>query len=209
MDFLKVLKARTPAAEVRSHLLALPNATSGPGEGLSTEVRLMVVETLLQLGSRSFSHFLNATERYSDLLRFLTPDPASRQTVLSAVSSFWRHSSQMRLVAIDKYIQYGVLEGLDIVEWTFTGDNEKFGGAEVADGWTDGWKWEILRMCLDKHVGRVVAVRRKVKMVEREDEAVRARRAAERLESGEGVGEGTDLEAETEGKLAASFRPVT
>lgn len=161
----------------------------------------MVAETLLQLGSRSFSHFLNATERYSDLLRFLTPDPASRQIVLSAIGSFWRHSSQMRLVAIDKYIQYGVLEGQDIVEWTFAVEEESMGGAEIADGWTDGWKWETLRMCLDKLVGRVVGVRRRVKMVEREDEAARARRAAERLESGEGVGEGEGMEAENEGEL--------
>jgi nuclear cap-binding protein subunit 1 len=167
----------------------------------------MVTETLLQLGSRSFSHFLNATERYSDLLRFLTPDPSSRQLVLSAIGSFWRHSSQMRLIAIDKYIQYGVLEGLDVVEWTFAGSEERLGGAETADGWTDGWKWEILRMCLDKHVGRVVAVRRKVRMVERADETARARRAAERLESGEGVGEGEgeSMEAESEGQLFFRF----
>lgn len=107
----------------------------------------------------------------------------------------------MRLVAVDKYIQYGVLEGLDIVEWTFAAE-ERLSGGEVADGWTDGWKWEVLRMCLDKHVGRVVAVRRKVKQVEREDENARARRAAERLESGEGVGEGAGdgMDAESEGE---------
>lgn len=165
----------------------------------------MVAETLLQLGSRSFSHFLNATERYADLLRHLTPDPASRQILLTAVGSFWRDSSQMRLIAVDKYIQYGVLEGLDIVEWTFKNE-EQLGGAEVADGWTDGWKWEILRMCLDKHVGRVVAVRRRVRQVEREDEAARARRAAERLESGEGVGEGDsmDTDADHEGESLSS-----
>lgn len=105
----------------------------------------------------------------------------------------------MRLIAVDKYIQYGVLEGPDIVEWTFAPE-ETLGSSQVADGWTDGWKWEILRMTLDKFVGRVVAVRRRVRLVEREDEAARARRAAERLESGEGVGEGESMEAESEGE---------
>lgn len=184
---------------MQAYLVTLRNATSGPGEALLRDVRLMVTETLLQLGSRSFSHFLNATERYSDLLRFLTPDPASRQDVLSAVGAFWRYSSQMRLIVIDKYIQYGVLESLDVVEWTFAPE-EGLGGMDQADGWTDGWKWETLRMTLDKQVGRVLAVRRKVKQVEREDEAARARRAAERLERGEGVGEGETMEAEGEGE---------
>lgn len=158
----------------------------------------MAIETILQLGSRSFSHFLNATERYLDLLRFLTPDPASRQLLLSGVSSYWKSSQQMQLITIDKYVQYGVLEGLDIVDWVFSEGEGTGGGADEADGWTDGHKWEILRMCLDKHSGRVAAVRRRLKAVERADEAARARRAADVLEKGGDVGE---EDIEVEGKL--------
>ncbi len=117
-----MLRGKASASEVRAHLLGLPNATTGPDEPLSPEYRLMAAETILHLGSRSFSHFLNATERYLDVLRFLTPDPASRQVVLDAITSFWRKSSQMRLVTMDKYLQYGVLEGLDVVDWAFEED---------------------------------------------------------------------------------------
>jgi nuclear cap-binding protein subunit 1 len=188
------------------HLSTLPDAFSGPDEPMSSEVRLMAVETLLQLGARSFSHFLNATERYLDVLRFLTPDPASRQTLLQGVYNFWRASPHMRLVVLDKYIQYGVLEGLDVVDWAFAPADDMdagvgAGGSRAADGWTDGWKWEVLRMCLDKHVGRVAAVRNRVRLVEKEDEAARARRAAERLERGEGVGEEmADVDADADGE---------
>jgi nuclear cap-binding protein subunit 1 len=94
-------------------------------------------------------------------------------------------------VTIDKYIQYGVLEGSDVVEWIF-GPDEAVG--EEADGWTDGFKWEVLRMTLEKSVGRVTAVRRRVRAVEREDEVARARKAAEKLERGEGVGEDENVE---------------
>jgi nuclear cap-binding protein subunit 1 len=162
---------------------------------MAPEIRLMACETILQLGSRSFSHFLNATERYIDVLRYLTPDPVARRILLDAVQNFWRHSSQQRLITVDKYIQYGILEGLDIVDWAFAEDSGVVSGEE-GDGWTDGDRWEILRMCLDKHVGRVSAVRKRVRAVEREDEAARARRAAERLERGEGVGEGEEPEGE-------------
>jgi nuclear cap-binding protein subunit 1 len=172
---------------------------------MAPEIRLMACETILQLGSRSFSHFLNATERYIDVLRYLTPDPVARRILLDAVQNFWRHSSQQRLITVDKYIQYGILEGLDIVDWAFAEDSGVVSGEE-GDGWTDGDRWEILRMCLDKHVGRVSAVRKRVRAVEREDEAARARRAAERLERGEGVGEGEEPEGEWNDSLSCARR---
>lgn len=158
----------------------------------------MAFQTLLHLGARSFSHFLNATERYLDTLRFLTPDPPSRRLLLESVSSFWKLSGQMQLVTIDKYIQYGVLEGLDVVDWVF-GNGEELGpgaGGDEADKWTDGHAWEVLRMCLDKHVGRVTAVKRRLRAIEREDEAAKARKAAEAIERGEGVGEDIEVEGE-------------
>lgn len=191
IELLKMYRQKVPANEIRAHLLTLPNTTSGPGEALPATVALMAVETLLHLGSRSFSHFLNATERYLDLLRSLGPDRASRQTILEAIASYWQRSGQMRLVTIDKYIQYGVLEGEDVVDWVFAEDQKS---GEEADGWTDGFKWEVLRMMLEKHVGRVTAVKRRVRAVEQEDETARARRAAEKLEQGEGVGEDENIE---------------
>jgi nuclear cap-binding protein subunit 1 len=198
---LDLLRKKGTNAEAQTYLLTLPNTTSGPDEPIPSNVRIMAIETILQLGSRSFSHFLNATERYLDLLRFLTPDPASRQLLLSGVSSYWKLSQQMQLITIDKYVQYGVLEGLDIVDWVFSEGEGTGAGADEADGWTDGHKWEILRMCLDKHSGRVASVKRRLRAVERADEAARARRAADVLEKGGDVGE---EDIEVEGKLHGS-----
>ena len=179
--------------EAREYIQGLDDPAPSGDDGSASGIRQMASETLLHLGSRSFSHFLNATERYLDVLRYLTPDRASRRNLLDGVGNYWRQSSQMRLVTVDKYLQYGVLEGLDVVDWIFS---EHAGGAggEQGDGWTDGDKWEMLRMCLDKHAGRVAGVRRRVRMAEKEDEAARARSAAEKLERGEGVGEDDDLE---------------
>jgi len=200
VELLKMYRQKVPANEVRTHLMTLQSTT---GEPISKEIAMLATETLLHLGSRSFSHFLNATERYLDLLRSLTPDPASRQSVLEAIGSYWRRSGQMRLTTIDKYIQYGVLEGMDIVDWVFQDDSKP---GEEADGWTDGFKWEVLRMTLDKHVGRVGAVKRRVRDVEREDEVAKARRAAERIESGEGLGE--DENVETAGQWLLPLLPL-
>ncbi|WVR04989.1 hypothetical protein IAU60_002001 [Kwoniella sp. DSM 27419] len=189
-EVLALFRQKATSSDVKQYIEQLPSASDGPRESLPPAMRQMVVETLLHLGSRSFSHFLNATERYIDILRYLTPDYASRRTVLEGIQSYWRYSSQQRLVTCDKYLQYGVLEGLDIIDFTFAEDGVSEG--EDADGWTDGWKWEILRMTVEKHVGRVNAIRKRLRVIEREDETARARRAADKLERGGDVGTDDD-----------------
>lgn len=187
MELLRLFRAKSSVVQVRSHIELLPGG-AGPGEPVSEDVRRMVVAAVLHLGSRSFSHFLNATERYLDILRYVTPDPAGRQVLLAVVYDYWRYSAQQRLVTVDKYVQYGILEGLDVVNWIFTSAESEMGGEE-GDGWTDMENWEVLQMCLDKHVGRVEGLKRRLRQVEREDEAAKARKAADLLAKGETVGE--------------------
>lgn len=194
-ELLRLMRQKVPANEVKSYLDNLPGARTEGSEVLSAPILTMAVETIQHLGARSFSHFLNATERYLDVLRHMTPDAASRRVLLDAVASFWRQSAQMRLITTDKYLQYGILEPMDVVSWVFAEDPSSSSGTDAADGWTDGDKWELLRMTLDKVQGRVKAVSRRLAAVEKADEVARARRAAERLESGEGVGD--DEEDET------------
>ncbi|EIW70239.1 hypothetical protein TREMEDRAFT_43823 [Tremella mesenterica DSM 1558] len=187
-ELLRLLRAKTPSSDVRTYITTLPLAyPDGPSEPMSQSITLMAIETILHLGSRSFSHFLNATERYLDLLRFLSPDPTARRLLLDGIRNYWRWSSQLRLMTVDKYMQYGILEGEDVVDWVF-GQETGGSGGEEGDGWTDFDHWELLRMCIGKLVGRVSRDKSRVKNVEREDEAARARKAAERIERGEGVG---------------------
>lgn len=187
-DLLRMMKQKASAGEVLDFLDKIPGARPDTSEPLSAPILMMAAETIHELGSRSFSHFLNATERYLDVLRHMAPDANSRRTLLDAIKSYWRRSSQMRLLTIDKYLQYGALEPVDVVEWIF--DDETGGaGDDQGDGWTDYDKWEVLRMTLDKVVGRVVAVRRRLRAVDKADEIARARRVAERLDRGDIEGE--------------------
>nr|XP_018264090.1 uncharacterized protein I303_03968 [Kwoniella dejecticola CBS 10117]OBR86248.1 hypothetical protein I303_03968 [Kwoniella dejecticola CBS 10117] len=199
-ELLQLFRSKATTADIRLHLDNLP----GSEEGISSNIRKMVFETLFQLGSRSFSHFLNATERYIDTLRYLTSDQASRKILLSAIWDYWKYSHQQKLITVDKYLQYGILEGLDVVEYLF--EEESSGEEEGGDGWTDEWKWEILKMTIEKHSGRVQAIKNRMKIIEREDESARARRAAEILEKGGDVGEGEgddeDLDVRPEGSKA-------
>ncbi|OCF55167.1 nuclear cap-binding protein subunit 1 [Kwoniella mangroviensis CBS 10435] len=205
-ELLQLFRSKTSPSDIRTHIENLPNSSSGNGESISEDIRKMVFETLLHLGSRSFSHFLNATERYLDLLRYLTSESSSRKLLLESVWTYWKYSHQMKLISIDKYLQYGILEGLDIVEYLFeSADSDE---VEEGDGWTDGWKFEILKMTIEKHVGRTQSIKNRLKMIEREDEMARARRAAELLEKGGDVGEGTgeeDMEEDTRAEGSKAF----
>ncbi|TXT14535.1 uncharacterized protein COLE_00728 [Cutaneotrichosporon oleaginosum] len=186
-SLLKLMKNKAPSHEIKNYITALPDAfTRDAKPSLRTDVVAMVASTILKLGDRSFSHFLNATERYLEVLRFIGSEARLRAVILGAIGDFWKRSSQMRLITIDKYLQYGILEPVDVVEWVFSWDQWRDSMAD--GGWTEGTHWEVLRMTLDKVVGRVVRERRRLRAVDKADEVARARRAAERLERGEGVG---------------------
>ncbi|WWC85240.1 uncharacterized protein L201_000102 [Kwoniella dendrophila CBS 6074] len=201
-ELLQLFRSKATVSEIRLHIESIANSTSGPGESLYPNYKKMIFETLLHLGSRSFSHFLNATERYLDLLRYLTSDQESRKNLLQSIWIYWKFSNQLKLITLDKYLQYGILEGSDIINFLFLIEKkmeqeEDYDEIEISlngNGWTDEWKWEILKMTLEKHIGRVQSIKNKLKFIEREDEMARARRNAEILEKGGDVGADDDIE---------------
>src|SRR5258708_11960348 len=88
-------------------------------------VRSITMQTLLQVGSRSFSHFLNAVERYLALLRSLGTDPQDKLDFLSAAGSFWPRNGQMVAIVFDKLMQYQIVDPTDIMTWGFDSTERK------------------------------------------------------------------------------------
>jgi nuclear cap-binding protein subunit 1 len=58
-------------------------------------VRLMFVQCLLLVGSKSFSHILNVVERYLDVLRLVNTTPEGRLQTVQIVASFWKQNTQV------------------------------------------------------------------------------------------------------------------
>ena len=74
--FLRLIRAKAPISEAEDELASFQKALESE-RGLSAAEadkvkRDLAVQTVLNVGSRSFSHFLNALERYLTLLRALT-----------------------------------------------------------------------------------------------------------------------------------------
>ena len=126
---LNLLRGRTKADDVITHLDQMRNTieTTDSDASVDSVVRIIAVQSLLHIGSRSFSHFLNAIERYLPLLRNLAAGGISggvvnaeaRGDILTAVARFWKRSRHMIVIVFDKLMQYQIVDPTDVVAWSF------------------------------------------------------------------------------------------
>ncbi|KAG1902824.1 MIF4G like-domain-containing protein [Suillus fuscotomentosus] len=170
-SILSLLRGRSKANEVLSHIESLKTTLESSGTHLHVDntIRSISIHCLLSIGSRSFSHLLNAIERYLPLLRGLAgTDAESKQDILSAVASFWRLNRQMVNIVFDKLMQYQIVDPTDVVGWTF----ENVGGDAHISGMRpmslSAFEWDLLKGALDKANGRVMVARRKVAALRKE-----------------------------------------
>lgn len=175
-----MLKQRTPAEEVLQEVRSISGTPVGP---IPYRFRNIAIYAVLQLGARSFSHFLNATERYTALLKALATSSEEKRDLLICVKEYWINNTQTRVVTMDKYLQYGLIETDDVINLIFgylSGLDSELPEEEKTTVWTDFHGWELLRMVLDKSMGRVTQIKRKVEELEKEDEVAQARWKAQK-----------------------------
>lgn len=182
-SFLRLIRAKAPISETEEELASFQKALENE-HNLSTEdaekiKRDMSIQTILHVGSRSFSHFLNALERYLNLLRNLTPSASTRQHLLTIVATFWRRNPQFHLIVLDKLLQYRLVDTRDVVVWIFAPESEQEGIRSKT--WADVDLWQQLQIVLRTVQSRVTSASARVEGLKREAEA----RAAETHENGE------------------------
>lgn len=174
-----MLNSKASWEDVLARLREVSGCT-GPTDVIPQEYRRIAVHAVLHIGSRSFSHFLNATERYLRLIQELAHTQKGRRELLVFVRDFWQNSSQMRVMVIDKYLQYNLVDYEDVVEATFGAFSARPEGSrpDWPTVWTDYHAWELLNNALIKSKGRLVAISKRISQTEREDETIRAKRNA-------------------------------
>lgn len=186
-SILNLLRGRSKAEDIIAHLETLRSSLNEAYDNeinVDSVIRSIAVQSLLHVGSRSFSHFLNAIERYLPLLRSLSSGSDAKSDILTAVGEFWRRNKQMVVIVFDKLMQYQIVDPSDVVGWAFHGNG--------ADGTVDVFKWELIKGALDKANGRVAIAKKKVVTLRKEQDDDRARAKA----SGGNVGT-MEVDAET------------
>ncbi|KZT62167.1 hypothetical protein CALCODRAFT_479362 [Calocera cornea HHB12733] len=145
--------------------------------------RAIAFQTLLDVGSRSFSHLLNAIERYLPLLRNLAKAEGAKAQLLDETQRFWQQDEQRILIVFDKLMQYQILDPVDIINWCFgsVSDTEGVtmdGHAGRKSRWFSTFKWEALRSAMDKANGRVTVAKKRAATLRKEDDEARAKAAS-------------------------------
>lgn len=153
-----------------------------PVHGLEVTLEV-VVQTLLNIGSKSFTHLITVLERYGQVIAKLCPDQDKQVMLISEVSSFWKKSTQMTAIAIDRMMGYRLISNLAILRWVFSSEN-------VDQFHTSDRPWEILRNAISKTYNRICDLRKEISLLEK------------RIQSAEETATNAELELETaESKL--------
>ncbi|THH11263.1 hypothetical protein EW145_g774 [Phellinidium pouzarii] len=175
-SILNLLRGRAKADDINAHIETLKNNIAETSEGevhVDSVVRVITMQSLLHIGARSFSHFLNAIERYLPVLRALATSGDAKADVLQAAADFWRRNPQMVRIVFDKLMQYQIVDPSDVIAWAFSSNSKSDVPVHV-----DTFRWEIIEGALDKANGRVVVARKKVSALRKEEDDSRAREKA-------------------------------
>eukprot|EP01121_Diplochlamys_sp_Union-15-3_P016387 TRINITY_DN555_c0_g1_i6.p1 TRINITY_DN555_c0_g1~~TRINITY_DN555_c0_g1_i6.p1 ORF type:complete len:260 (-),score=46.05 TRINITY_DN555_c0_g1_i6:9-788(-) len=107
----------------------------------------LIVNCLLQNGSKSFSHLLNILDRYFVLLRHFISTPQQQVQCIHVIHSYWKTSSQFIVITINKFLSHRVLEAASIAQWIFSESIIPLGKRQYI--------WEIMTRTIDKSLDSV------------------------------------------------------
>ncbi|KAK8545063.1 hypothetical protein V6N13_066375 [Hibiscus sabdariffa] len=159
----------------------------------------VVVQTLLDIGSKSFTHLITVLERYGQVMAKLCPDQDKQVMLIAEVSSYWKNNAQMTAIAIDRMMGYRLISNLAIVRWVFSPENiEQF---HISDR-----PWEVLRNAVSKTYNRITDLRKEISSLKRgvisaEEAASKAKADLDAAESKLTLVEGEPVLGENPAKL--------
>ncbi|KAA1070421.1 hypothetical protein PGT21_011973 [Puccinia graminis f. sp. tritici] len=190
LDVVQLLKHKEPVSRLLDYLTKMQERlmTEGIQEPVQDVTREVAIQALLNVGSRSFSHFLNILERYLELLRNLTNSANARASLLQTVSKFWRKNGQFELIVIDKLLEYRVIDPIDSLRHSF----ETYKTSQ----WGELQFWDGMKLTIEKVTKRVKASRTKLAKLKKDEEDQRDRQRAaggEILETGNGTANMGDI----------------
>lgn len=159
----------------------------------------VVIQTLLDIGSKSFTHLITVLERYGLVVAKLCTDIDMQVRVINEVTSYWKNNTQMIAITIDRMMGYRLISNLAIVSWVFS-------EANVTDFHLSDRPWEILRNAVNKTYNRISDLRNEIRSLEKailvaEEASVKAQKDYQAAESKLEVVDGQPVQAEKPGRL--------
>ncbi|XP_054287102.1 nuclear cap-binding protein subunit 1 [Macrosteles quadrilineatus] len=149
-----ILRQKATSEEVLALLKELPNPREDdetlPDSRFNPLKIDVFVQTLLFLGSKSFSHSFAAISKYHYVFKILAESEEAQICILRSLYELWRDKQQMMCVLIDKMLKTQILECSAVANWIFS--------KEMTAEFTKLYLWEILHLTIRKmsaHVARL------------------------------------------------------
>lgn len=144
-----MLRGKAPVDEINDKSAAFISSATNDSTTEAEAISLnedIITQALLQIGSKSFSHFLNILERYLQLFKALASTSEKRRSLINTVWTFFSSQKQMGIIVLDKLLRYRVLDPKDVVAYIFDID-------PVA--WSDINTWDLLTNTIDVAQSRI------------------------------------------------------
>ncbi|KAB1225560.1 Nuclear cap-binding protein subunit 1 [Morella rubra] len=149
-DLSSMMKGRATSREIISWI----EESVVPLHGQEVALKV-VVQTFLDMGSKSFTHLITVLERYGQAIAKICPDEDKQVMLIAEVGYYWRNNPQMAAIAIDRMMGYRLISNLAIVRWVFSPEN-------VEQFHTSDHPWEVLRNAVSKTYNRISDLRKEI-----------------------------------------------
>uniref|UniRef100_A0A6P7GAR9 Nuclear cap-binding protein subunit 1-like n=1 Tax=Diabrotica virgifera virgifera TaxID=50390 RepID=A0A6P7GAR9_DIAVI len=164
------IRQKCSPEEALAVLKDLPNPRSEEdADGRFNPLKIDVfVQTLLNLGSKSFSHSFAAISKFHYVFKILAESEEAQICILRNMFELWHNHQQMMIVLVDKMLKTQIVECSAVANWIFS--------KEMNSEFTKMYLWEILHLTIkkmNKHVikigGELVEAREKLARAESSD----------------------------------------
>jgi len=134
--------------EVQAVLKEIPDDETDQAVGTRISI---FVQTLLNMGNKSFSHSFAAIAKFHPTLKAMNEGSEEAQGVtLRGLFELWRTHHQMMVMLVDKMLKTQIVECAAVANWLFS--------REMTTEFTKCYVWEILHLTIrkmNKHVNRL------------------------------------------------------
>lgn len=115
LHFHSMVRERRTEEDVNQWLQESVIGSAGTAKTLD-----MVLQVLLMLGSKSFTHTITALERYLSVLQALIPDEDHHIVAINSVSFVWTNSPQRTIMILNRLHSLRLVHGVSLINWAFT-----------------------------------------------------------------------------------------
>ncbi|XP_063973553.1 nuclear cap-binding protein subunit 1 [Diachasmimorpha longicaudata] len=112
------------------------------------------VQTLLNLGSKSFSHSFAAIGKFHYVFKVLADTEEAQKCILMNTYALWKNHYQMMVVLTDKFLKTGIIECSAIANWIFS--------REMSTEFSKLYIWEILHLTIRKKNQHVIKLNKEL-----------------------------------------------